>query len=188
MREANTTDADRRAIKVLHNTYWTSAGWRAKAAQFTSPDDFAYAKRAGVMFDPIEVTHDSVVERVIAAVRSVATIDVANSFVFSLVTRRLELRSALGSFAVHQFLSRHEVPPSRERSCDVCGDYAAKPRKEDVNVLNFERFKWGGVRHSEPLYAAFDLELFSNLPRVTPDREAVRVLKELLSAIEKAPA
>ena len=27
----------------------------------------------------------------------------------------------------------------------------------DWNVLNFERLKWGGVRHGEPSYMAFDL-------------------------------
>jgi len=31
---------------------------------------------------------------------------------------------------------------------------------DDLNVLNFERFKWGGVRHNQPLYALFDLVRF----------------------------
>ena len=30
-------------------------------------------------------------------------------------------------------------------------------------MLNFERFKWGGVRHSDPLYAALDLERFAEI-------------------------
>ena len=51
--------------------------------------------------------------------------------------------------------------------CDVCGEYR-KPSEEDLSVLNFERLKWGGVRHLSPVYNAFDLERFSQTDVTEP--------------------
>ena len=139
------------------------------------------------MFDPIRVSHDDLLKRVIAAVRGVERQAVVDAFVVSLSTRRLDLRSALGSFAVFQHFAGHPAPRDHER-CPACGLYGGRPQQEDLNVLNFERFKWGGVRHDQPLYASLDLELFRRQPRANPMPDAVAVLKSLLKAIEAAPA
>jgi hypothetical protein len=69
----------------------------------------------------------------------------------------------------------------------VCGVYNRGAEREDLNVLNFERFKWGGVRHDQPLYASLDLQLFQELPRIDPSVGDVAVFKDLLQAIEAAP-
>jgi hypothetical protein len=187
MPQDRTTPVDRRALKVLLDTYWTSAGWRDERSQSTPPVDFEYAKQAGVMFDPIRVSHDDIVKRTIAAVRGVKREAVADAFIVSLSSRCLELRSGLGSFAVFQHFARHPAPRDRE-PCSECGEYSGKPQAEDLNVLNFERFKWGGVRHDHPLYASLDLELFRKLPRVAPTAADVAAFKGVLKAIEAAPA
>lgn len=149
------TPVDRRALKVLFDTHWTRAGWRAENSRYTPPQDLEYAKQAGVMFDPIRVSHSDIVERAIAAVHRVERQAVVDAFIVSLSSRRLELRSALGSFAVLQHFPRHTARRQRE-ACSVCGDYTRAAAEHDVNVLNFERFKWGGVRHDRPLYASMD--------------------------------
>ena len=187
MPQDTTTPVDRRALKVLFDTYWTSAGWRDERSRSIPPDDFEYAKQAGVMFDPVRVSHDDIVKRAIAAVRGVKRQAVADAFIISLSSRRLDLRSALGSFAVYQHFARHPAPRDDER-CPVCGVYGGRAEQEDLNVLNFERFKWGGVRHDQPLYASMDLEQFRKLPRVTPTAAEVAVFKGLLKAVEAAPA
>ncbi|NLS96822.1 MAG: hypothetical protein GXX96_32200 [Planctomycetaceae bacterium] len=181
-----TTPPDRRALKVLFDTYWTSAGWRDERSRSTPPDDFEYAKQAGVMFDPIRVSHDDIVKRAIAAVRAVKRQAVADAFIVSLSSRRLDLRSALGSFAVFQHFARHPAPAGGE-PCPECGEYNGKPKEEDLNVLNFERLKWGGVRHDQPLYASMDMELFRQLPRVAPTAADVAVFKGVFKAIEGTP-
>ena len=180
------TAVDRRALKVLFDTYWTSAGWRDERLRTTSPDDFKYAKRAGVMFDNIWLSHADIVSRAIAAVRVVDRRAVANAFVASLSSRRLELRSALGSFAVLQHFPKHTIPRQRG-ACPVCGIYNRGAERKDLNVLNFERFKWGGVRHDQPLYASLDLQLFQQLPRIYPTAGDIAVFKGILQAIEAAP-
>src|SRR5260370_1957874 len=181
-----TTPVDRRALKVLFDTYWTSAGWRDERSRSTPPDDLEYAKQAGVMFDPIRVSHDDIVKRAIAAVRGVKRQVVADGFVVSLSSRRLDLRSALGSFAVFQHIAKHSAPHDRE-PCPVCGQYSDRKQQHDLNVLNFERLKWGGVRHHQPLYARMDLDLSRKLTRFNPTPGDVAVFKGVLKAIEAAP-
>src|SRR5262245_36590248 len=141
MRQSMNTTADARAVSVLFDTYWTSAGWRKDNTRSTRPGDFEYAKRAGVMFDPIRVGHDDIVKRAITAVRRVKRQAVADAFIVSLASRCLEVRSALGSFAVLQHFPRHQ-PPRQRGACPVCGEYNLPGREQDLNVLNFERFKW----------------------------------------------
>lgn len=60
-------------------------------------------------------------------------------------------------------------------------------QREDLNVLNFERLKWGGVRHLDPLYAAFDVERFILLEPATPQPSHVALLWDLLDAIALVP-
>lgn len=179
------TPVDRRALKALFDTHWTAAGWRDEKSRRTSPEEFEYAKRAGVMFDPIRLSHADIVKRAVAAAQLVNRRVVADAFIVSLSSRRMELRSAIGSFAVLQHLPQHKDSKLRE-SCPLCGEYSG-PTKEDLNVLNFERFKWGGVRHDQPLYASMDVELFRKLPFVTPAAADVAVFKGLLKAIEATP-
>jgi len=187
MTQDTTTPIDRRALKVLFDTYWTPGGWRDERSQSTPTADFEYAKQAGVMFDPIRVSHDDLVRRAITAVRGVDRLAVANAFVVSLSSKCLDLRSALGSFAVFQHFAKHPAPRDRER-CPACGQYGGKALRDDLNVLNFERFKWGGVRHYQPLYASLDLDLFRKLPRANPTTADVAVFKGLLNAAKAAPA
>ena len=72
-------------------------------------------------------------------------------------SRRVEIRSALGSFAVLQHFPMHAAPGQRE-ACPVCGDYNRPADEEDLNVLNFERFKWGGVRHDQQYPLPFQIK------------------------------
>jgi hypothetical protein len=176
---------DRRALKVLFATYWSPGGWRDGDRPAPPAEDFEYAKQVGVMFDPIRLSHDDVVKRARAAVKGVHRRAVADAFIVSLLSHRLELRSALGSFAVFQHFPLHRITPQQKR-CSTCGRYS-RAEVEDLNVLNFERFKWGGVRHDDPLYDSMDLELFQTMPRARLAPSHVAVLKGLLKAIECAP-
>lgn len=147
---------DKKAVKILFSKYWSSAGWRS--ARDVSMEDFAYAKWAGVMFDPAVFSHDRAVERAVKAVSVIDPRQVANAFLASLTTRRLDLRSALGTYAIGRHLQPHES--SGVGACGVCGAFDSS-EPIDLNVLNFERLKWGGVRHASPVYIALDLELFA---------------------------
>lgn len=155
---------DKKAVKILFSKYWSPAGWRGD--RDVSMEDFAYAKWAGVMFDPVVLSHDSAVERAVNAVSEIEPRQVATAFLTSLTTRRLDLRSALGTYAIGRHLQPHES--SGVGGCGVCGAFDGS-EPIDLNVLNFERLKWGGVRHTSPVYIALDLELFAKT-KVPPYR------------------
>jgi hypothetical protein len=69
------------------------------------------------------------------------------------------------------------------RFCGVCGEYNSV--KVDRNVFNFERYKWGGVRHLDPAYALFDLEQFIKLPEVLPNNEDYQILKSIINSVQE---
>ena len=147
-------EADRRAVKILLQAHWDSDGWRRPPV--TDPADLSYAIDAGVMFPPAASTHDQAVAEALIAREAVSPLLVGRAFASSLPTRRLHLRSALGSLAAVLHLQPHEFRRWSGGECAVCG---LCPRFEvDRNVFNFERFKWGGVRHLDISYAAFDLQ------------------------------
>ena len=177
---------DKKALKILFSTYWSSSGWKADSERLTPPDDLRYAKRAGVMFDPIRLSHGDIVRRAIEARSRIEPHAVAAAFLASLTTRRLELRSALGSYAVLLHFPPHEHHDRRKR-CPVCGEYNTPDEDVDLNVLNFERFKWGGVRHDQPIYATFDLERFASLDPPSPTGADVAIFRRILREIESVP-
>jgi hypothetical protein len=104
-----------------------------------------------------------------------------------LTSRRLDLRSALSSLTIGSRLPAHAFVPRPHLTylCAVCG-LSDGAIEIDRNQLNFERFKWGGVRHDDPAYIWLDLELFVAADRPVPgeaDRAAMAALFDLLEAL-----
>lgn len=176
---------DRRAERILFDAFWSSSGWKKDSDRATTAEEFEYAKAKGVMFDPVELNHSEAQERLIGTIGRLSKEVVANAFLASLSTRRLDWRSALGSYAVFQHLPKHSFSGTAPQ-CPICGFYAAD-RTHDLNAINFERLKWGGVRHSQIIYAAMDLTLFLEGEQPKPTDEDVLIFKALISAIESAP-
>ena len=186
---------DQKALKILHDTYWDrKSGWKRTRA--TPPEDFEYAKSKGAMFDPIAFSHDILVAELVAMRDQIAVKTVADAFIASLTTRRLDLRSALGSFAfasyfpVHALASspRYRVQSGAER-CEICGFYSFSPAEaQDLNVLNFERHKWGGVRNDDLVYAWFDLSEFNKSDPVEPTESDMSILRKILSIAAGLPS
>lgn len=169
---------DRRALKILFDTYWSPKGWKQEYA--ISPEDFAYARAAGLMFDPAVITHESASARIRKVVRTLDPVRVGNAFLASLSTRRLELRSALGSYAIARHFPEHGYH-ELSHDCFICGWQRDLFPLVDLSVLSFERHKWGGVRHEQPEYIAFDLEQFALLPPVEPTGEDLEIMRSILS-------
>lgn len=150
---------DKKAQQILFKTYWSGAGWKSKPT--TTPEDFDYALKAGYMFEPVNLSHDDISNWVKNVIKKVDHKNVSKAFLSSLSSRRLDWRSALGSYAIARNFLQHKF--SGNLICNICGEISISKqskRLEDLNVLNFERLKWGGVRHLNLLYVAFDLEQF----------------------------
>jgi hypothetical protein len=186
---------DKRAREILLQTFWKD-GWIRDADRRISPDDFAYAKRMGYMFDSIKLSHDQVVSQLIEERNRVDRIAVSDAFLASLGSRRLDLRSALGSYAFATNFPRHEIAatpatvvPSGARRCEWCEFYEhPTPAKFDLNALNFGRHKWGGVRHDNPTYAWLDLSLFRSEPVQVPTVADKQIMHRIIEAARSMEA
>lgn len=174
---------NQKALQILFQAYWDSNGW--KSEKCVSPENFEYAKANGYMFDDVSLSHDEIVDWLKRSFSNVQLENVSNAFLMSLSTRRLELRSALGSFAVAKNFPQHKIVG--EKRCEICGVYDSTKATEDLNVLNFERFKWGGVRHDSAEYIAFDLERFSEIEQEKPYEQDISLLKQILEVADNLP-
>jgi hypothetical protein len=177
---------DDRAVKTLFQTYWSSAGWRTEPA--TPPEDLAHAVDAGVMFnETVTMMHDELVRAVHDEVAKVSADQAAQAFLGSLSTRRLEQRSALGSYAVAKHLATHSFEADADGRCAVCGLWE-RERDIDRNILNFERFKWGGVRRTDLTYVWHDLERFAAEEPMSASEGDREALEALLDELDAAPS
>jgi hypothetical protein len=182
---------DKRALKILFDTYWTPSGWKSAITgcqPVTPAADFEYALTAGVMFHPGKLSHEGALKQIAALRNEIPPREVGEAFIASLGNAPLALRSALGSYAVALNMPSH--PFSRgggSVGCAMCGAYESES-DEDFNVLNFERHKWGGVRHEDPLYIAFDLDRFRAERGASPSEEDRESMRTVLKAIEELPA
>lgn len=74
-------------------------------------------------------------------------------------------------------------------TCKICRDlkYGVIGHEdyvnEDLNILNFERIKWGGVRHGDLMYTLFDLEQFSKEQITEPTEIDIEIFKTILCVI-----
>ena len=166
-----------------------------------SAEDLAVAKAEGYLFDyPKYESHADTLDRLKGALAQIDPKAVADAFLFSLSTRRLEYRSALGSYyfakaiPAHEFMNSHnETLAAAARHCYLCGWQAWKdtPNSFDLryglNFKNYKRYKYGGnpIGILSIMDALFDLEQFLKLPAVTPTEDKAGKLRE---AILKAKA
>lgn len=178
-----------RAWRILNKTYWKN-GWLSDNDQGSSitAEEKQYAQEAGFLIPDRDMTHDEIISWARQWHSNTPLLQASNAFLASISSRRLEFRSALGSYAVGQHLISHQFDEDRSRSCGICGLYFAEKNCYDCNVLNFERYKWGGVRHEHPEYIAFDLLEFAKLPPCLPTTEDISIFRQIIAAATLLPA
>ena len=171
---------DKKAKDILFKTYWTSSGWTSDENRKTSPDEFEYAKSKGIMFDPITISKSELLTRLDSILKTITITKVTDAFLCSLTNKRLDWRSGLGSFINAKRLLTEQ---------NISDYYFGYGENEDLNVLNFERIKWGGVRHSQGLYNLLDLELLNieNIPTPTEkDKNQFKIILDRIENCEKS--
>jgi hypothetical protein len=170
---------DKKAKDILFKTYWTSAGWIDGENRQTTPEDFDYAREKGVMFDPLTITKSELISRLSKIIQEIPLTKITDAFLCSLTNKRLDWRSALGSYAnAKRLLSQPGIPDR---------DYGYG-ENEDLNILNFERIKWGGVRQFSGLYNWLDLTLLNKEEIPAPTSQDIETLKAILRTIDHAAA
>lgn len=195
---------DKKAKNILFKTYWKN-GWIDGDKRTTSMNDFEYAKAHGLMFDPLSISHDECLATIFTTLAFITPEKVSKAFLSSLSTRRLDWRSGLASYFIAKQLSPHAYDKAisghgyhdgkithTSYTCGTCRDlkYGIIGNEfytdVDLNVLNFERIKWGGVRHGQLIYTLFDLQQFHLAQIPEPTSYDVQIFKEILKVIENA--
>lgn len=182
--------------KILLKTFWNSKGY---CYLDPTPEEFALAVGEGYMFEGTnQLSHEETLAAVREVVELISPADVSNAFLYSLSTRALEYRSAMGSYWYAKAVPPHES--QRPRRCGYCGwmdgycDFTklkkpmqSMPRHTLENSCNFHRYKFGGRHHTDVQYALFDLQQFRKLTKVTPTETDRAMLRGILSAIGELP-
>ena len=181
---------DARAVNILYNTYFDEddnlLSW---VEDRDVPDaDFALAKAAGVMFDPIQLDHDELIAWILEARDKVNPLAVSNAFIASLGSRRQDTRSALGSYAHVLHLNAHHFEEDEDSdNCAHCGVGQAK-NTLDLSERNFRRLKWAGnVEQGDLEYVGADLHQFAKLAAVSPSDDDMDIMRCVLEAIRNLP-
>ena len=154
-----------------------------------SDEEFEYAISKGIMFHHRKtLSHSECIKRTKEILNRISDEDVANAFLYSLSSRRLEYRSALGSYWYVKTMPVHDC--SRD-NCSICrwekyNDFSYKYEYLDhYNSLSYERYKYGGVRHGDLVYALFDLEEFVKLPKIAHTKEDEELLLRILDCVSE---
>lgn len=186
-RTMGVTPIDPKARKILFETYWRSTGWKPDELRHTAPADLAYARSKGLMFPRYTFTHDKLLKDLHGAVSALSPKQVAGAFLASLSTRRNDLRSGLATYTLASQLKPHKFVSDDRIWCTHCRGTKSE-QDEDLDVLNFERHKWGGVRHEQPLYQYLDLKALRAALPATPEADDLAIFAKILKTIEASPA
>lgn len=158
---AQRMQVDSKALRILFNTIWDidNQTW----ITFSKPPaaDYEFAKAAGLLHDPYEITHRSIVARIRKHRDRIERRAVAAAFADSLLTRRMEHRSPLGSYAHALHLNTHRFSADGEHEeCNEC-DFGKK-ETISVNEYTFRRLMWAGnVLQGSLGYICCDLASYS---------------------------
>jgi len=191
---------NKKAKKILFNTFWKN-GWIDSKSRCISSEDFEYAKANGLMFEPLSISHDDLIRKIAGLTKSISADKAARAFLSSFSTRRLDWRSSLASWHCSKGISLHTYKehvrlighsyengiaiPHESHECEMCGG-EENYREEDLNVLNFERIRWGGVRHGELIYTLLDMEQLDKAIIPEPSRQDIAIFNEILKTIESS--
>ena len=166
-----------------------------------SEEELSVAKKQGYLFDyPKYESHSEALNRRHYLLSQIDPHDIANAFLFSLSTRKLEYRSALGSYYYLSAVPEHDFMKSYNETLAAAGDHCylcgwsafdTIPRRSNIrfgyNFDNWLRYKYGGrpIGDIDINYALFDLERFIDLPKVMPTEEDKRIFMEILSCVNR---
>lgn len=183
--------------RILLKTFWNGAGYTYNDP---TPEEFAIAVEEGYMFAETQnLSHEETLSQLRKVVAQIDPADVANAFLYSLSTRALEYRSAMGTYYYAKAVPEHEQPALQHCNCcnwtdEHCdfrvqktkyGEISWWPKHTVENKSNFERYKFGGRNHNQVQYALFDLIQFLKLPSVTPTETDRAMFREILGSIQE---
>lgn len=193
---------DKKAKKILFDTFWKSGGWIDAKDRKLDVADFHYAKSKGLMFDSITIHHDDCINQLLDLIEQISEESIIKAFLSSLSTRNIAHRSAIASYYLAKNIPKHKYTPevsgtfyengvaiSHSYTCGICRDTQygiigdEKYIDYDLNTLNFERLKWGGIRLGHIIYMLFDLKRFQEEKKDEVTNDDIQIFRAILDTI-----
>ena len=187
-------------LKILFDLFKIDRTGHRIRNDFTE-EELSLAKEQGYLFDyPRFESHADTYRRLQNILKMIDPQDISNAFLYSLSTRRLEYRSALGSYYYaksipdHEFMNSHnEYLAKAADHCYLCGwegwsRLSSRPdnNRTGYNLYNYLRYKSGGFWLLVNVeYAIFDLEQFIKLPKVNPCEEDRDIIMAILACVDQ---
>ena len=133
--------------------------------------------------------HDELISQLKETLNKVSPETVANAFLYSLSTRDMRYRSALGSYYYAAAIPEHSH--TGHDTCQLCGwmqHSLPSGLGEEYHSFIEERNAYGGIRHTCPEYALYDLQQFLLLPEVKPTERDMEIFSSILHTIDELPS
>jgi hypothetical protein len=157
----------------------------------TSAEDFAHAKRTGLMFDPISMSHDDILSWAFKEFSKCDRSSVADSFLLGIELNEAFLRAAISAYAVMTNFPKHVFTrrTAQHFNCDVCGiaQYDGSV-KLDLSFLNKCRWTGAILPNRMPDYLAFYLQQHNESQLDQPSELGVNRFCEILDLISLSSA
>jgi hypothetical protein len=166
---------DPKAMKILK-------AYDLLSPESTSKEDFEYARAAGLVFDPITITHDASVQWARDEFKRASKADIAASFLSGVGAHLAYARAALSAHAVLTHFPDHHFKATQGMHCAIC----AQPDTSKIDLTFINKCRWNGaVIGREPVILAFYLQQQHAVvidPPTPSDREAFCAILDLISA------
>jgi hypothetical protein len=178
---------DKKALKILLNYYKFKSSSIWNTCQINDPD-FEYAKKQGLMFDIVNITHDEAVQWLLS-VKNINTKEkITDLFVSSLSTRQLGWRSGLCAYAISAHFPEHKYDPTSTWAtylcCDVCGDFIFQDTERNLNLYNLGRLSSGGwFGPTAPAPLAFYLSEINKVEHIQPVSMDLEILQAIFDCL-----
>lgn len=150
----------------------------------TSPEDFAYAKAAGLCFDNITMTHDESVKWAFDEFASSDKERVAASYLVGVGQNQPQARAALSAHAVMTHFPPHGFQTITNYECSIC----ASVRNPEIDRSFINSCRWTGTLIGrQPYVLAFYLQRHNAEDFGAPTEPDVDKFRDILDVIGASP-
>lgn len=173
---------NKKAFDILRN-------YRPDNPEKTSLEEFEYAKKAGLMYDVKNMSHDEIISWAILEFECCNKKSITDSFIFGLDNNLPFLRSTLSAYAVMTNFPRHIFEGYSDElinpHCKICALY--ENQRVDLSFIN--RCRWNGaIIWRRPDMLAFYLQQHNKEPthvyEILNVKLFINILDEIASSLE----
>lgn len=184
-------EKDKKAITLLKRYNPWNASWQKKPL---TEKEIQYCMEKGVMFPPLELPHDRVIEEIKDMAEAISLEEAVHAFLYSITSGDNRYRTILSSVIWGRCVPLHHVifsPEKRSKECLLCSLHMQDKKYCEQNLNAYSKFRY----HSgeEDIHAAgyvwLDLKEYHNLPKVNYDKDSIHILNRIFGlAQELSPA